>query len=492
LVKIKDKKLALRNFKSIDQDIKSHQSLVSKLTNSPNQSNQVCDFIKHRYEPLTAKLCDKIQSLTNEIKFDMEFKEAAFQASNWIKYACDQLDNMRDTEIDKTSLEKRLERIKSLEEDEEKNKVNYVLHLCDNLNKIQEKAQFESDLNSLNNRVSKLKVAAQQCLDLLTKYEKMHSQLSDWCDDFEKRITSSTNCKQLLEEGNQIKPKFDELNTLMDQIQSLINVNQQSKEDLIKLNSVYASLTSLVKQNLDKRQNYEKDKQQFDDYKRQLDEWINKTDDDIEKSIPDPKQRIQHLYSIQGTFENGMKCLNCMDKLANKLSNQKVFSEQDDHDDHDLMVLLNESKKRIEALYKNLNSLTKNLAYQLDQAKEVTKLKVLLNKWFNDNQDIINEPLIDHQAEISCIRGQKDRYKLLQSQIAENKMLIEKMREEPLEMSDDQSLKQLWDKFNQVENKNNQMKRKSQNRMQQQLSNFKYLNNASCIISFTSFLHSCV
>ncbi|KAJ8309205.1 hypothetical protein KUTeg_014079 [Tegillarca granosa] len=220
---LQEKRLQLQNFRSLLQDILSHQRLVDSVVEKAqgvlqSTSNpEVASFIKDinsRYENLAQFAKSQIQQCEQNVHDHHQYQEASQAAIDWLTLMKDRLTMCADTSGDRHTLQNKLERVQEL-----------VVALPDGETKVkacdscatrsmettalkgrqgmqQELDILKVDWDNHMTQVKALKHSIEHAVEQWARYEEQFETLSVWVKDMEKKVKDFP-LKATLEEKQQ-------------------------------------------------------------------------------------------------------------------------------------------------------------------------------------------------------------------------------------------------------------------------------------------------
>ncbi|XP_072386756.1 muscle-specific protein 300 kDa isoform X12 [Diabrotica undecimpunctata] len=316
---LEEKKSQLQTYRNLLHDVSSHQQDILDLkekADSLPERNELIDSqfktVSEQYDKLSKKMQNFVDQYEVIVSNHQQYEKALQQGQEWIDTTNNNITSLSDLDLDRTSLQSNLERLKVLKASirEEESRLLTIKALGDKVipgtidfGQANIRSQIETSQQQWAALVSALNTAIQQLetkLQLWTEYESLKDQCLLWIRETDNKLHSVDLKPTATEKKNQldilkqlqgeIKAKELEIDQVTERAQQLNKGIMGRPSQVSELGVKYQQICQKIKDLTNRWQQHVANHQDFDSQVDQLTQWM----DDI-------KEKLSYCSEIIGT-----------------------------------------------------------------------------------------------------------------------------------------------------------------------------------------------
>lgn len=460
LNELSEKKAKLEKLKAVQKEIGSHNDLIeklkSKLAEDQSLNLKEYDAAFKRYDSLTQKVSNSIADLEVQVAEHEQYKNSYNKASDWIKTSqleiqnCsnlhDELDNIIDKEAKISQITQSLPECDDL--------VHKTIELSIQVMKTtgeEGKDIIRQDIEQLNVDWEGLQFICNETQKNLTKckeawkdFNSKYDNMKKWIDKYQQTIDDELKlenkkpedlekCKKILNEINEHKPQMEELT---DACESLLELSAVGwvRDKTVQLQTAYTNLLTNAQGLVSKVEKNLSDHTEFLKAKADLEKWLSKISEAVQNCVGDGdekdiKNKLDTIRSVASNMSEGQQLLNLLQDAFGKAINTAPTDKQEMLRD-DMTTLRN----RWDQINMDITSVQAQLKASLARWDEYNDTKRRLENWLTDTEKTLSVKQ-NTKGELSEMKTLLERYKNLETEIANKQVDITRLNTEAVELS---------------------------------------------------------
>ncbi|KAK3090120.1 hypothetical protein FSP39_009339 [Pinctada imbricata] len=355
---LQEKRMQLQNFRSMQQDISSHQRLVDSVvekaqgvlqsTNNPEVAGFIKD-VSSRYEQIGQAVKTQIRQCDQNVNDHQQYHDASQAAIDWLTLMKDRVSMCADTSGDRHTLQNKLDRVQELlallpdgsskmkhsENCGAKAKETTALQGRQAIQ--QEMDMLKMDWETYSSSVKTLRDNLERAIRQWAKYEEQYDKISHWIRDMEKKVKDFP-LRSALEEKMQQYQRYQELmqdikghqrevDQFSDEGQTLQQITGEARvaTAISQLLSRYQSLQHSVKDILKRCEQNVSDHRHYKEKQADCAQWLVHAKEkfgasaDTTGSRNELEDRLEKIQELVADRDAGFNKLNAAIEAGEKL-----------------------------------------------------------------------------------------------------------------------------------------------------------------------------
>ncbi|XP_076442566.1 muscle-specific protein 300 kDa-like isoform X3 [Babylonia areolata] len=465
-----EKKAELQRCKTMYQDIVSYEQMVESMTEKASElaekspaSRATTDTsgVAARYSAVKEQAKEILAKNEQYVAQHQTFHDSCSNFVTWLRTAVEKLSTCSDTYGEKSAIESKLERAKSLLSslDEGTQRLTRATKAgemtlsstsASGQTKIRQELQvMAKDFEDFRSHLVEAQSDLEMCLTRWDEYEDSYQQFSTWLREVEVQLRAETEHKATVDEKkrhwdeyqNQLEDLISHqtsLDMVSEKSQALLLTNADAKTShaITQLNTRYQAIIALAKEmckNLEAAHNhhrqYKQCHQQFSDWLRDTRQHI-KAVQDVRGSKDNVHSRLSNLDATQAALDHGHSLLRSLLD-----SSEKTLPTTNTKGCQSIRQETETAKSDYEDILTQLSQVKRNLETALTHWDDFDRLYQQLTEWVTEvERRLASDP--EFKADLPEKRSSLEKYKTLQSDIISHKDLLDRLAEKADQVKD--------------------------------------------------------
>ncbi|KAK7104412.1 hypothetical protein V1264_019133 [Littorina saxatilis] len=455
---LQEKRQQLQNYRSMLQDITSHQRLVDSVVEKAQgvlqstSNSDVASFItsiNSRYEKLTSDAKAEIMKSEQNVATHQHYQESLQGAVDWLSQMKDKLSLCSDSTGDRTTIQNKLDRLQELISllPDGQNKVKVCEHHAQEAMdttalKGRQTIQSEMDVLKLDwedysLKLHSLKDSLEQALHYWRLYEDKYEQIQGWVKAMEKQVKDCP-LKSVLEEKQEQLKKYQELlqevkaqqpemDKFTDEAQTLQQLTSESRVGnfVSQLTSRYQGLLVTTKEIIKRCEQNVEDHKGFVSKFADASQWLIKAKEkfaecsDTAGSRTELEERLDKVQELVRDRDAGLtKLNNCVE------SGERLYASTAPDGREVIRQELRKLKLGWDGLYDDLSSVQRRLEVSLVQWTSFDESYGQVENWLREMESQL-EGQTPLRATLEEKKTQLQNYKVLHQDVQSYQRVID-------------------------------------------------------------------